>query len=68
MNPHPDLTSQVIRSLGWLYLALCAMNIVWTFRLGKAKASVSALAGWATYCTALALLAMVHLTQFAEPQ
>ncbi len=68
MNPHPDLTSQVIRSLGWLYLALCAMNLVWTFRLGKAKASVAALAVWSSYCTALALLAMVHLTKFAEPQ
>lgn len=68
MNPHPDLTAQVIRGLGWLYLLLCAMNIVWTLRLGKLKASVASLAGWAFYCTGLALVGLVHITKFAEPQ
>ena len=68
MNPHPDLTAQVIRGLGWLYLLLCAMNIVWTFRLSKQKASVSSLAGWAFYCTGLALVGLVHITKFADPQ
>lgn len=68
MNPHPDLTSQVIRGLGWLYLVLCAMNIVWTLRLAKNKVSVTTLSGWSFYCTALALIGMVHVTKFAEPQ
>jgi len=68
MTPHPDLTSSVIRGLGWLYLALCGMNLIWLARISKAKASLRSVSAWAVYCTFLALVGVVHITKFAEPQ
>ena len=42
MNPHPDLTPEVIRGIGWLYLLLFAMNVFWTLRCGKRGEKLSA--------------------------
>ena len=68
MTPHPDLTSSVIRGLGWLYLALCGMNLVWVAQLVKSKASLRSISIWSVFCTVLALIGAVHITKFAEPQ
>ena len=68
MTPHPDLTSSVIRGLGWLYLALCGMNLVWVAHLAKSKASLRSISIWSVFCTFLALIGAVHITKFAEPQ
>ena len=68
MTPHPDLTSSVIRGLGWLYLALCGMNLVWVAHLVKSKASLRSISIWSVFCTFLALIGAVHITKFAEPQ
>ncbi|MFM7160563.1 MAG: hypothetical protein ACKO3P_09345 [Planctomycetaceae bacterium] len=68
MTPHPDLTSSVICGLGWLYLALCGMNLVWVAQLVKSKASLRSISIWSVFCTFLALIGAVHITKFAEPQ
>ena len=44
MNPHPDLTSEVIRGIGWLYLLLFAMNVFWTVRAIKRHDSLGGVA------------------------
>jgi hypothetical protein len=58
----------VIRGLGWLYLALCGMNLVWVAHLVKSKASLRSISIWSVFCTFLALIGAVHITKFAEPQ
>ncbi|MFN0053274.1 MAG: hypothetical protein ACKV0T_13915 [Planctomycetales bacterium] len=67
MNPHPDLTSEVIRGLGWLYLLLFAMNALWAWREAKRSANVGAVAGWAIYASLLAMIGVAHITGGAEP-
>lgn len=67
MNPHPDLTTEVIRGLGWLYLLLFAMNTVWTWREIKLHASVGRISAWAVYATLLLLIGVAHVTGGAEP-
>ena len=37
LEPHPDLTLDVIHGLGWIYIILAAMNFTWAvhvFRKG----------------------------------
>lgn len=62
MNPHPDLTSEVIRGLGWLYLVLFAMNALWIWREARQKSGLAVISGWAIYTTILGLIAAAHLT------
>lgn len=62
MNPHPDLTPEVIRGIGWLYLILFAMNAFWTFRAGKRGDDLGAVAGWAIYTSLLAMIGIAHIT------
>jgi len=67
MTVHPDLTSDVIRGIGWLYLILFAMNVVWTFRVGKGGAKLGVVGAWATYATMVGLVGVAHVTGGAEP-
>jgi hypothetical protein len=68
MNPHPDLTPEVIRGLGWLYLILFALNLVWTIRVARRQnASLASISGWSFYTTALALVGTLHATKFGDP-
>ncbi|MBI3863451.1 MAG: hypothetical protein HY290_16290 [Planctomycetia bacterium] len=62
MNPHPDLTPDVIRGIGWLYLLLFAMNIFWTVRSYKRQESVGRLAAWAMYTVMLGVVGVAHVT------
>jgi len=68
MNPHPDLTSDVIRGLGWIYLILFAMNALWTWREGKRHAGLGVVASWAIYSAMLAMIGITHITGGAEPE
>ena len=67
MDPHPDLTSEVIRGIGWLYLLLFAMNVFWTFRAFKRRHSLAEVAAWAVYSAVLAMIGSAHVTGGAEP-
>src|SRR5437588_10019067 len=62
MDPHPNLTPEVIRSIGWLYLLLFAMNVFWTLRVYRRHESVGALAGWSMYTVMLGLVGAAHVT------
>jgi hypothetical protein len=66
LNPHPDLTPSVLVGLGWFYLLVFLMNLVWTirsyrldgdFRNGIPKASL-----WATYAGVLLMVSAYHFT------
>ena len=65
MNPHPDLTPEVIRGIGWLYLLLCGMNVFWTWRCGRRGDSVGIIATWAMYSALLGMIGIAHITKEA---
>jgi hypothetical protein len=62
MDPHPNLTPEVIRGIGWLYVILFAMNVYWTFRAGRLKKSIGEISLWAMYSTMLGLIAIAQVT------
>ncbi len=61
----PNLTPEVIRGIGWLYLLLFAMNVYWTWRASRRHASVGAIAGWAMYTVMLGVIGTAHVTKSA---
>ncbi|QDU36452.1 Cytochrome b6-f complex subunit 4 [Maioricimonas rarisocia] len=74
MNPHPDLTTDVIRGLGWMYLVLAVMNVGWTVRSYQRDGYFESFMGirhmpkaalWAVYTAILLLIAVAHLTTTA---
>ncbi len=65
MNPHPNLTPEVIRGIGWLYVILFAMNVFWTVRAARRHESVGAIAGWAIYTALLGMIGIAHITKAA---
>ncbi len=67
MNPHPDLTSEVIRGIGWLYILLFAMNVFWTVRALKLHHNIGEVGAWAVYSAMLAMIGFAHVTGGAEP-
>jgi hypothetical protein len=82
LEPHPDLTLDVIHGLGWIYLVLAAMNFTWAvyaFRRGShfrtslggilnGPQDVPSAAPWALYATLLFLVAIVHLVANSDPE
>jgi hypothetical protein len=82
LEPHPNLTLDVIHGLGWIYLILAAMNFSWAifvFRKGShfrtslagllnAPQDVPSAAPWALYATFLFLVGIVHMVANADPQ
>jgi hypothetical protein len=72
MESHtPDLTRGVIQGLGWLYLLLFGMNLMWTVRSYRQDGYFESLLGfkhlpkamlWAIYSGLLLMVAAVHLT------
>ena len=79
LEPHPDLTEEVIFGLGWVYLLLFAMNGWWAFRslkkdgnlrlpdiLGGITLPVAAI--WFTYCMLLLMISLGHLTGYVRPE
>jgi len=81
LEPHPDLTLDVIHGLGWIYLILAAMNFAWAlhmfrkgshFRTGlggllNAPQDVPSAAPWALFATILFLIGIVHVVANSDP-
>ena len=78
-DPHPNVTPSVLFGLGWLYLILFAMNLVWThqsFKKGRHFRLPDFLGGmdmpnavvWGTYSTALLLVSVSHLSCSSTPE
>ena len=79
VDPHPNVTPSVLFGLGWLYLILFGMNLIWTcesykkgghFRLpdlfgGMEMPSATI---WGSYATALFLVALAHFTCYSSPE
>ena len=75
LDRHPDLTSEVIFGLGWIYALLFTMNIWWTFRslrqdghvrIGSQRVPWAAF--WALYCGVLFMISIAHLTGSGSPE
>ncbi|HID23060.1 MAG TPA: hypothetical protein EYP14_11755, partial [Planctomycetaceae bacterium] len=79
IDPHPDLTTPVIRGLGWLWLCLFLMNAGWAVRCwrrdqsaagaGKACERSSRRTGllWALYAALLLAIAVLHFVMAERP-
>ena len=75
IDPHPNLTPAVLQGLGWLYMALCVMNLYWTVRVYKEdrhvllpvlKIELPRATSWALYTSVLLILGFMHLSQSSE--
>lgn len=71
LDPHPDITREVIWGLAWLYLILFLMNTAWTvrsyrrhdhFRLPEAFGGqdVPSAGCWALYAALLGMISIAH--------
>ena len=75
---HPDLTPSVIYGLGWFYLLLFGMNLLWTFRSfkldGEFGKSIPVLSGmpvatiWAVVSAILLMVSAAHFTGTSNPE
>jgi len=82
IDPHPNLTSEVIFGLGWMYLILFGMNAWWTVRSfkhdGHVRIRLLGLLGegtevpvsafWGFYSAMLSLFAITHFTGSGNPE
>src|SRR3954469_20887024 len=82
LEPHPDLTLEVIHGLGWLYIILAAMNYAWAaivFRKGthfrtqlggliNHPQDIPSAGPWALYATLLVLVGVGHLVNNSNPE
>ena len=78
MNPHPDLTSSVLHGLGWYYLVVCLMNVLWTVRSfktdGEFRKDMPVLGGmpvatvWAVLSSILMMVSAAHFTGGSDPE
>ena len=70
LNPHPDLTPSVLIGLGWFYLLVFLMNLLWTIRSykvdGEFKNGVPKAAVWAIYTSILMMVSFYHFTYPVE--
>ncbi|MFN0195634.1 MAG: hypothetical protein ACKVT0_02755 [Planctomycetaceae bacterium] len=79
VNPHPNLTISVIHGLGWAYLALFLMNLVWTLRSFKRDGNmklwdifggqlVPTATWWGIYTIVLGVFSAAHFAVHSEPE
>ncbi len=70
LNPHPDLTPSVLVGLGWFYLVIFLMNLLWTIRSfkvdGEYKNGMPKASLWAVYTSILMMLSFYHFTYPVE--
>ena len=70
LNSHPDLTPSVLIGLGWFYLLVFLMNLLWTVRSykheGEFKNGVPKASIWAVYSSILMMLSFYHFTYPVE--
>lgn len=66
LDPHPDLTRSVLIGLGWYYLILFGMNLLWTVRSyrqdGEFSNGVPKAAVWAVVSAVLLMTSAYHFT------
>jgi hypothetical protein len=62
MTHNPDLTLGVVHGLGWMYLILTIMNLVWTIRLAKDEHRLAASGFWALVTGLLFMTCLAHFT------
>ena len=66
LNPHPDLTPSVLIGLGWFYLILFSMNLLWTLRSykhdGEYSNGVPKASFWAVLTSILLMTSAYHFT------
>ena len=77
MEPHPDLTSSVLTGLGWYYLIMCIMNLLWTIRSfkvdGEVPRSFPLIGGipvaaiWAVVTALLMMVSTAHFSGTRSP-
>ena len=67
MSHHPDLTTSVIKALGWLYLILFSMNAAWTFRSYSRKDDVRITGVWGIITALLGMFSIAHITGGSDP-
>lgn len=77
MEPHPDLTSSVLTGLGWYYLIMCIMNLLWTIRSfkvdGDVPRSVPLIGGipvaaiWSVFTALLMMISAAHFSGTRSP-
>lgn len=77
MDTHPDVTSSVLTGLGWYYLIMCVMNLLWTIRSykvdGDVPKSVPLVGGlpvaslWAVVTAILMMVSAAHFSGTGSP-
>lgn len=77
MDPHPDVTSSVLTGLGWYYLIMCVMNLLWTVRSykvdGEFSKSTPLVGGlpvatiWAVITAILMMVSAAHFSGTGSP-
>lgn len=70
LNSHPDLTPSVLIGLGWFYLLVFIVNLLWTVRSykldGEFRNGIPRAALWATYTSIVMMLSFYHFTYPVE--
>jgi len=79
LNPYPNVTSEVIVGLGWIYLILFVMNAGWTYwvlTLGTHRRHYVPMFGsldlpsasiWGLYSALLLMVSIAHFTYAGDP-
>ncbi len=82
IDPHPDLTAEVVFGLGWMYLILFVMNAAWTWRSLRAghhmRIRLLGLLGdgievpgatfWAAFSALLLMASIAHFTGYRNAE
>lgn len=72
LDAHPDLTSSVLTGLGWYYLIMCAMNLLWTFRSyrvdGVFRNGTPVATIWAVVSSLLLMVSGAHFSSAGSPE
>ena len=78
MDPHPDVTASVLIGLGWYYLIMCVMNLLWTIRSFKVDGNISpsvpwiggtpVAAIWAVVTSVLMMVSAAHFSGTGSPE
>lgn len=71
MQHYPDLTSSVLTGLGWYYLIMFGMNLLWTVRSykldGNFKNGVPRATVWAVVSSILMMMTAAHFSAAGSP-
>ncbi|MBL8815737.1 MAG: hypothetical protein JNL58_06880 [Planctomyces sp.] len=71
MQHYPDITSSVLTGLGWYYLIMLGMNLLWTVRSykvdGNFKNGVPVATVWAVVASLLMMLSAAHFSSAGSP-